>query len=45
MSTFSYGARFGSATFSMAVDSAGKTLWVGSQPENKLSVVLTGRGG
>ena len=31
--------------FSMAVDTKGKTLWVGSQPENKLSTVLTGRGG
>jgi serine/threonine-protein kinase len=31
--------------FSMAVDAKGKTLWVGSQPENKLSTVLTGRGG
>ena len=31
--------------FSMAVDSKGKTLWVGSQPEDTLSTVLTGRGG
>ena len=31
--------------FSMAVDATGKTLWVGSQPEDKLSTVLTGRGG
>ena len=30
--------------FSMAVDASGKTLWVGSQPEDKLSTVLTGRG-
>jgi hypothetical protein len=30
---------------SLAVDASGKTLWVGSQPEDKLSTVLTGRGG
>lgn len=31
--------------FSLALDRARGTLWVGSQPENTLSRVLTGRGG
>jgi len=31
--------------FSLALDGARDTLWVGSQPENTLSRVLTGRGG
>jgi hypothetical protein len=31
--------------FSLALDRTRDTLWVGSQPENKLSRVLTGRGG
>jgi len=31
--------------FSLALDRARDTLWVGSQPENTLTRVLTGRGG
>ena len=30
--------------FSLATDASGATLWVGSQPENKLTKVTTGRG-
>src|SRR5262249_32605986 len=31
--------------FSLAADADGSTLWVGSQPENQLTKVLTGRDG
>jgi DNA-binding beta-propeller fold protein YncE len=31
--------------YSLATDADGTTLWVGSQPDNKVSKLLTGRGG
>ena len=31
--------------FSLAASGDGKTLWVGSQPENRLTEIATGRGG
>jgi DNA-binding beta-propeller fold protein YncE len=31
--------------FSLDADPAGRTLWIGSLPDNKVSTLLTGRGG